>query len=332
MVIAVNFNVLEMVDAMMAPRFSQPWSRGRLGDWKALLIELGMFIFLIPPLAGIALARRERFKGWQLLGMLAMLAFTFFYSFTSGTRNLLAAHLVTFVIGFAFAAPIHRRRQVIVISAVGAISLLASTVVMLNFRNIGFTNWLEGRDDRPKEAVGNSVFVDYNLYAIGMMVDVFPKRTPYLGWEVPYLAVIRPIPRAIWPGKPEGLSSSIEDAMGVEGLTIATSFAGEAYMSGGWWAVLAAGLFFGALTGWWNFLASPRNSELGILIYASGFFAAVISMRSLFVFTTALLPTVAALIIGTLAVRRLAAQAKRWLRRPRVGTPRPAMARPPARR
>ena len=87
-------------------------------------------------------------------------------------------------------------------------------------------------------------------------------------------------------------------------------------MSGGLLAVLAIALFFGAITGWWNFLASSRNSELGILIYASGFFAAVISMRSLFVFTTALLPTVAALLIGSFAVKHLAAQATRLLARP----------------
>jgi hypothetical protein len=97
----------------------------------------------------------------------------------------------------------------------------------------------------------------------------------------------------------------------VEGLTISASFVGEAYMSGGMFTVLGIALFFGGLTGWWNFLASARNSELGILIYASGFFASVISMRSLFVFTTALLPTAAALVIGTLAVKHLAAQAAR---------------------
>ena len=31
---------------------------------------------------------------------------------------------------------------------------------------------------------------------------------PYLGWELPYLAIIRPIPRAIWKGKPLGMSFS----------------------------------------------------------------------------------------------------------------------------
>ena len=133
-------------------------------------------------------------------------------------------------------------------------------------------------------------------------MEVFPSRREYLGLEIPWLALIRPIPRAIWKGKPEGMSTSIEDALGVEGLTIAASFAGEAYMSGGNFAVLLIALIFGAASGWWCYLASPRNSEIGILIYASGFFAAVISMRSLLVFTTALLPTIVGIIIATYLV------------------------------
>jgi hypothetical protein len=117
--------------------------------------------------------------------------------------------------------------------------------------------------------------------------------------EVPYLALIRPIPRAVWPGKPEGMSTSIEDAVGAgAGWTVAATFAGEAYMSGGILAVIGTGLFFGFLTAWWNRLSSPQNSQFGILIYASGFFCAVISMRSLFFFTTALLPTLTAIVAG----------------------------------
>src|SRR5271163_3281811 len=91
------------------------------------------------------------------------------------------------------------------------------------------------------------------------------------------------------------MSISIKEIMGVKKMTIAASFVGEAYMSDGWTGVFIAGIFFGVITGWWSRLASARNSELGILIYASGFLAAVISMRSIFVFTTAILPTVVAL-------------------------------------
>jgi hypothetical protein len=189
--------------------------------------------------------------------------------------------------------------------------MLAATVLMLQFRSVGFKNFLTGNYEHH-ESKEQIMFVDYNLYAIGKLVEVFPKYQAYLGMEVPYLALIRPIPRAVWPGKPEGLSASIEEALGMEGLTIAASFAGEAYMAGGTLAVFLIALFFGAITGWWSYLSSSRNSELGILIYASGFFAAVISMRSLFVFTTALMPTVAAIIIGTYAVRKLAAKARQW--------------------
>jgi hypothetical protein len=134
------------------------------------------------------------------------------------------------------------------------------------------------------------------------------------------------------------MSTTIEEVVGAEGWTVSATFAGEAYMSGGFIAIGLIALGFGALTGWWSHLASAQNSELGILIYSSGFFATVISMRSLLVFTTALLPTVAALIIGTYAVRLLAAQAQRLLAlanlrsraQKRMGIP-PRPQRPPGR-
>jgi hypothetical protein len=294
--LAVNFNVMEWVDLMMAPRFSQPWQRGRLGDWKALIVEFQLFIYLIPPLCGIIMARRYRFTGSQLALVAVTLLFTLFYGFTSGTRNVFAAYLVTFVIGFAFALPAGRRKEIIAVSLTSSMAFLAATVLMLDFRQVGFKNWIEGTYI-PPDTRERTLFVDYNLYAICRIAEAFPNHRDYLGLEIPFNALVRPIPRAIWPGKPEGLSTTIEETLGVEGLTIAASFVGEAYMAGGLLAVLATGLLFGALAGWWSFLVSPHNSELGILIYASGFFAAVISMRSLFVFTTALLPTVAALAI-----------------------------------
>lgn len=314
MLIAVNFNVMDMVGDFMDPRFTQPWQRGRLGDWKALLVELGLFIYLIPPLAGIMIARRHRYGALSLILAIGALLFTFFYGFTSGTRNIFASYLVTFLIAYSFALPFARQKELVILCIGSGFVMIFATYFMLQFRNVGFRNYLEGNYE-PPQSQEKTMFVDYNLYAICRLVDVFPHKQHYLGWEIPYQALIRPIPRAIWAGKPEGLSSSIEDALGVEGVTISASFVGEAYMSGGMMVTLIIALIFGALTGWWSYLASPKNSELGILIYASGFFATVISMRSLFVFTTALLPTVAALIIGTYAVRLLASQAQRLLSR-----------------
>jgi hypothetical protein len=259
-----------------------------------------MLLFLIPPIAGIIMARRRTYSFISLLLVAAGLLFTLFYGFAGGTRNVFASYLVTFLIGYAFAAGLEKKRELLIVTGATAALLLLSAYAMLHFRTEGLANYLRGQVEvRPVATARDSLYIDYNLYAICNLITVFPQQYPYLGLEIPYQALIRPIPRALWKGKPEGLSISIEEALGVEGLTIAASFIGEAYMSGGMLAVFLTGLFFGAITSWWDYLAAERNSQLGILVYASGFFAAVISMRSLFVFSTAVLPTIFAIVIGS---------------------------------
>ncbi len=304
MLIAVNFDVMEMIHFFLEPRFSQPWQRGRLGDWKALLVELGLLIYLLPPLAGVIFARRTRYSKGALFLVGFLFLFTLFYGFTSGTRNVFASYVLTFLIGYSFALSADRKRELVVMGVVCAVVLLVSTILMLEFRTVGITNYFQG----ATKEVGSperSLYVDYNLYAITMLVEVFPARHPYLGWEIPWNALIRPIPRALWKGKPEGLSMSIEDAVGAEGWTVAASMVGEAYMMAGTLGVIGTALFFGFITGWWGHLASPRNSDFGNLVYASGFFAAAISMRSLFTFSTAILPTLGALVVGALLIKKV---------------------------
>ena len=330
MFIAVDFDVLEMLRQFAGPRFSQPWQRGRLGDWKALLVELSLFIYLIPPITGIIIARRRRYGKISLVLTTLGLLFTLYYGFSSGTRNLFASYLVTFLIAYSFALPFARKRELIILCTGTSLLMLFATYFMLQFRNVGLANYLTGNYE-GSPGMEKTMFVDYNLYAICRLTEVFPAEQPYLGLEIPYQALIRPIPRAIWRNKPEGLSSTIEEALGVEGVTISASFVGEAYMCGGMISVLIVGLVFGALTGWWSYLASSKNSELGILIYASGFFATVISMRSLLVFTTALMPTMAALVIATQAVRMLTIQAERLLQQAARGKPPVRQPMPPTR-
>jgi hypothetical protein len=168
-------------------------------------------------------------------------------------------------------------------------------------RSVGFQRWWKGEFTAYANRQSEAVFVDDNLLAIAKIADYFPTKHAFLDLEIPYLAAVRPIPRAIWKGKPEGLSVSVEeDVFGMKGLTISSTFVGEGYMSGGLFGVGAYAIVLGALGGLWNRMASPRNSELGILIYASGFFAVVITMRSVMTLTTALLTPAAGILIGTL--------------------------------
>ncbi len=301
MLIAVHWNVLLVLEYWVEPRFAQPWQRGRLGDWKALLVELSMLLYLIPPLAGIILARRNNYTKFQLATVFVGLAVVLFYGFSSGTRNLFFSYLLTVLIGYAFALQGERKLELILLGGTCAAVMLVSTVFMLKFRDIGLRAYWKGEMPAAgfMEDPDRHMQVDLNLGTISQIVNVFPSKHDFLGWEVPYIALIRPIPRAIWKNKPEGLSSSLEDTAGSNGAwTVAASFVGEAYMAGGVMAVIAMGIAFGALMAWWNRLASPHNSQFGILIYASGFFTAVISMRSIFVFTTAMLPTLTAILLG----------------------------------
>lgn len=319
MLIAVEFDIREMIDAMMGPRFSQPWGRGRLGDWKALLAELSMLLYLTPPIAGVVFARRHLFSKFQILLVAAGFAFELFYGFTTGTRNLFISFVVAFLVGYAFALQRGRRKEMLLILTASVTVSLIATVWMLNFRQIGLKAWLDGV--RVQSDVHEKLLhVDMNLYVIGELVRVFPREHNYLGWEVPYLALIRPIPRALWPEKPTGMSATLESASGAdeENWTVAASFVGEAYVAGGMAVVLITGLFFGFACTWWSQLASPKNSEIGVLIYASGFVAAAISMRSLFVFTTALLPTIAAVVGGRWLVNRMKARADHAIARQRM--------------
>jgi hypothetical protein len=331
MLVAVHFNVMEMIDWFMAPRFTQPWGRDRLGDWSALLYELNMLIQLIPPLAGIILARRHRYPTGQLILITAVFLLTLFYGFAGGTRNIFATFLVTFLMGYSLALPPNRNAELAVIAGAAALIMCFATFFMLQFRDAGLKNYMEGKWTPPPTEAGmkKTLYVDYNLFSICKLAEFFPRTHPFLGTEIPYQALIRPIPRAMWPGKPTGLSVSIEDALNVEGLTLSASFAGEAYMAGGAMTVFGIALFLGAFMGWWGALSSPHNSEIGHLVYASGFFAAVISMRSLFVFTTALLPTAAAVAITTIAVQVLISQARKFLQRPMPRRPLPRRPMPP---
>ena len=187
----------------------------------------------IPPLAGIMLARRQRYPTVQILLVGAGAAFHVLLRLHHGDAKrllLLSGDLphrlrLCAAGGAAKGADDPLRRA-------ARWSCSSRRTSCCSSARSASTNYIDGRYEPPQTAE-RTLFVDYNLYAICKLVEVFPHKKPYLGLEIPYQALIRPIPRAIWKGKPEGLSTSIEDALGVEGLTISASFVGEAYMSGG---------------------------------------------------------------------------------------------------
>jgi hypothetical protein len=295
MFLAVQFDPLAVIQAMLGPRFSEPWGRGALGDWKALLNELGMMGYIIPPLTGMIWNRRSSFSKGQLITVAAIFAFTIFHGFSSGTRNIFIAYLSTFLMGYLITLKKHTLMNTI-------LPILLATVIggvgsyhMLGFRTMGLQSYLTNRYyaiEKPNDTLA----VDYNLASIGKIADALPRNHEFLGLEVLYWSLVKPVPRAMWPEKPVGLSVSIEKIMGAEGYTVAATYLGESYMMGGMFGVIGMSMFFGAVAAWWNRMAMQQQSDYALVVYALGFFAAGLTMRSMFWFTTAILPVVAMIV------------------------------------
>ena len=220
--LAVNFDVFEAIRQMALPRFWQAWGRGRLGGWSDLLVEVGALIYLIPPLAGCIYAQAARYSALQKFGVAVIFIFTLYFGFAGGTRNVFGIYMITFCGAYLALQPkITLRALLTFVAPLGFITLVAM-YFMLEFRTQGLGNF------SLSEHEFNGVFVDSNMVVISNLTEVFPRVHSYLGLEIPFTAIIRPIPRALWPDKPEGLSVGMEDALGTGGgMTLASTFVGE---------------------------------------------------------------------------------------------------------
>jgi hypothetical protein len=287
--LAVNFDPFEMLRQMELPRFAQSWSRGKYGNAYSLIFELGMLIYVIPPAAGLIYARRNDFSTVQKVVVTAVLALTLWYGFATGTRNVFASYLITFVGAYCLIKPGIKMREVLLLGTLSFIFLIIASSYMLVFRKAGLENFSFANGEFE------GVYFDHNIVNVSSLTLVFPSQYEFLGVEIPYNALIRPIPRVLWPGKPEGLSVSIEEALGISrnSGTLSCTFVGEAYMAGGFIAVLIFGLILGVGAALWNRVGEKANSPFSRLIYISGFVCAAIAMRSMLSMVPLMLPTLA---------------------------------------
>jgi oligosaccharide repeat unit polymerase len=297
--LAVNFDPFEAVRQMSLPRFSQSWARGRYGDAYALLFEVGALVYLIPPIAGLIYARSNKYKLFQKLIVAIVLVFTFYFGFASGTRSVLVTYVITFGGVYFLSSRQITLRKVLILAVPTLVLLFFANIYMLEFRKVGLSafSFAEHSDD--------TFFVDYNIVNLSRLTDVFPSSFEFLGFEIPFNVLIRPIPRALWSGKPEGLSVGIESALAAgPGVTISCTFVGEAYMSGGLLAVLFISLLFGVMSELWNRVGSNSNLQFAQLLYASGFLCAAVAMRSMLSMVPFMLPTLALWLFGKLWLSR----------------------------
>ncbi len=300
MFLAVNFDLFEMLRQMALPRFSQSWGRGKYGDIYSLLYELGLLIYLLPPMAGLIYARKDEYTATQKLIVALVLLLTLYYGFASGTRNLFVTYVIAFLGAYFLSQPHIKLARMLLIGVTAAGLSLIATTYMLEFRGVGLGNY------SSTQRHYDTLFIDHNLVNLSQLTQVFPDSVDFLGFEIPFNALIKPVPRALWPGKPEGLSTGIEAALGsYDGVTtLSVTFVGEAYMAGGFFAVGLVAVLFGVAAELWNRVGRDINSSFAQVLYASGFLCAAMAMRSLLTMVPYMLPTLALWLYGRLWLRR----------------------------
>ena len=293
--IAVNFDLVEMIRQMSLPRFSQSWGRGKYGDLYSLLYELSLLIYILPPAAGLIFARAKQYSIFQKIIVSLILLLTFFNAFAGGTRNVLGTYVISMFGAYALGRPNLKLKGLLITGIPIAGILLFAMTLMLEFRSGGGVLAIASEDRHY-----DTLYIDHNIVNVSNLTRVFPNAVDFLGLEIPYQTIIRPIPRALWPDKPEGLSTGIEEALGVAGgvTTLSCTFVGEAYMAFGYIGVLIAGLMFGAGAALWNCVGQQAGSSFFQILYASGFLCASIAMRSILVMVPFMLPTLALWLVG----------------------------------
>lgn len=122
-------------------------------------------------------------------------------------------------------------------------------------------------DDASKGARENVDVMDFSIATI----DYCAREDFYVWFEPVYTAILMPIPRAIFPWKPEGqyLLTAQKKIIGTSDEGAAVLVIAEAFMMFSWLGVIAYGLFIGWLSKriWHNYRVNP-NSIGAILLLA----------------------------------------------------------------
>ena len=224
-----------------------------------------------------------------------------FFDFCEGARNILLIKAGLFLVTFFMASRrTHSFRLILLIGSCLALLWVVSGY-MLDFRNQGLGSYMS---DGAQQSAQDGFMIDNNMVSIARVVGVFPDPYPFPGNDVVIQIFTKWVPRALWPGKPIGWTTSVEDALATGGgYTLAITYVGEAYLISGYSSLIIVSLLIGAITAWWNRVGYAARSNLDLVYYASGFFAAALAMRSIQFVTIAIVPTVAFYIFGKILAR-----------------------------
>ncbi len=275
-VIGSGFDFGAMFNALGEPRWSAPWARGRLGGWGAFLDHMQYFGYVLPAMTVVLAQRRGWLRPGVITGIIFSLVIVLFLSQGRGRR-------VTGVVvgaGLSRWLLLQARLNLKTLSVAALITalLLIFMQQMLAYRNIGFK---AVRQENANITVYDSLRVDDNFYRLTQIIQYIPDAHPYVYHRAVVYALIRPVPRVLWPGKPTTPGYDLPELNGMKGVSLTTSIIGELYASYGLVAVFIGALLFGRMARMWSRIEELPASASGALTYSLGLMAMFAGLRSM---------------------------------------------------
>jgi oligosaccharide repeat unit polymerase len=279
--VASDFNVLAMFRSLGSGRWDAPWARGQLGGWDAFLDHLQYFGYLTSVLT-VVVGRRVGWRNWRTIVSAVLSVVMALFLVQSGSRRVIGVVVGVALIFWVLVQDSRLKVKHVVAAMLTMIALLLAMQVMLQYRNVGFsaamTDPSVAAEDMPQSEY---LHVDDNFYRLCQVIQLIPSTHPYVYHGYLVYAVVRPIPRVLWPDKPVDAGFDLTRAVGDREVSYSCSVIGELYMSLGFFGIAIGGWLYGRFAALVNGMLM-QSAGLGVVvIYSIGVMALFSGMRSM---------------------------------------------------
>jgi hypothetical protein len=135
-------------------------------------------------------------------------------------------------------------------------------------------------DISARELMATGIAVDDNFNRLSQLIEIIPAYAPHVGFDWVIWILVRPIPRVLWPGKPDGIGFDLTAFLGMENVTLTASVVGESYVAFGLFGCLVVGMVYGYLAGRLVRLLDLAAYSGALLMYVLGLMALFVGLRS----------------------------------------------------
>jgi hypothetical protein len=275
-----NWNFGAILSGLMGGRGATPWSRGAYGDAWAALEFFTYFLFLMPSLLVLAIRTPARWFDVRIVVIAILTVLAMLEISSGGSRRDLGLALaapIPLILLTSKKARLRRRISYPVLALVGL--LLIAILLILNILLATRGNW---RDFAVDGQEIHGIVVDDNFLRLCQTVEAIPQNAPYAGIQPVYFALVRPIPRLLWPQKPTDPGFTVHGFLGIgKKVSLSNSVIGELYSSYGFVAVALGGFVYGLLCRLWEKKVNPWRGTATVLIYCVGCLTLLNGIRSM---------------------------------------------------